>query len=513
MKPINYNDSGCDPISSNCIIWQGPDLDCISLCKGDNISNVIHKLAIELCELMDTFKISNFDLSCLDLEKCTPKDFKELIQLLIEKICEIENVSPSAKVSGGCPDCEVTIAECFYYDTPTGGTGTTLQLKDYVLAVGAKICGIVGQISTIQNTLVNHEGRIETLENAVAPPVVFPQITPTCVLPAVATDLDTVLIALETQFCTLQTATGDQIQILTALQAACAGLNTSIQLSGIQPMSDLAGWNTAPANLAQSFSNLWKVVCDMRNAVSLIQNNCCDTSCASIDLGVNVTVIDTQTIRITYSGTIPNNFIDNNPASTIVILDSAGNGPQTFNSVDIKSLYYDTGQYFEVNLAGPNGSNDIYVATTYRFLSDTGETCTNTNQAIGLGVNTCPDLILTADYTAVNYTFTWNGTIPTLVTMELYNGAGTSLISQQSLNITSTNPSGGFNMLTENTLYSIRIVINGTACDFETFNTLTYACVAPALQPPSLNYNEPSGDQTGKTIEQWVVDYEPFHPE
>lgn len=88
MKPINTDQSGCSPISSNCIIWQGPDIECLKLCKGDTVSEVVYKLATELCDIMTTLKITSYDLTCLNLGSCEPKDFQELIQLLIDKICE-----------------------------------------------------------------------------------------------------------------------------------------------------------------------------------------------------------------------------------------------------------------------------------------------------------------------------------------------------------------------------------------------------------------------------------------
>jgi hypothetical protein len=39
------NTSGCNPISSNCVVWQGPDLNCINVCTGDTISIIIAKMA------------------------------------------------------------------------------------------------------------------------------------------------------------------------------------------------------------------------------------------------------------------------------------------------------------------------------------------------------------------------------------------------------------------------------------------------------------------------------------
>ena len=47
MKPLNLDNSPCSPTSSNCVIWQGPDLACIKLCKGDTVSDVVAKLAAE----------------------------------------------------------------------------------------------------------------------------------------------------------------------------------------------------------------------------------------------------------------------------------------------------------------------------------------------------------------------------------------------------------------------------------------------------------------------------------
>ena len=86
MKPLNYDNSPCSPTSSNCVIWQGPDLHCIKLCKGDTISDVIANLATELCNVMDQLSITNYDLSCFELVGCKPETYQELLQFLIEHI-------------------------------------------------------------------------------------------------------------------------------------------------------------------------------------------------------------------------------------------------------------------------------------------------------------------------------------------------------------------------------------------------------------------------------------------
>ncbi|NCD07639.1 MAG: hypothetical protein EOL97_16135, partial [Spirochaetia bacterium] len=57
----------CIETSSNCIIWQGPDIPCISLCEGDNITNVVYNLATTFCNLSDQLQIENFDISCITI--------------------------------------------------------------------------------------------------------------------------------------------------------------------------------------------------------------------------------------------------------------------------------------------------------------------------------------------------------------------------------------------------------------------------------------------------------------
>jgi len=78
MKPLNYDNSPCSPISSNCVIWQGPDIPCIKLCAGDTISDVIFKLATELCTVLDTLNVTNYDLSCFNLTLVVQMIFKHL---------------------------------------------------------------------------------------------------------------------------------------------------------------------------------------------------------------------------------------------------------------------------------------------------------------------------------------------------------------------------------------------------------------------------------------------------
>lgn len=82
--------NGCMPISSNCVIWQGPRIPCLNLCKGDSITEVLYKFATDYCELLEQLDPTKYDLSCLSNINCPPETFSELIQGIIDKICDVE---------------------------------------------------------------------------------------------------------------------------------------------------------------------------------------------------------------------------------------------------------------------------------------------------------------------------------------------------------------------------------------------------------------------------------------
>ena len=94
MIPTNSSatTNGCNNISSNCVIWQGPDISCINLCNGDTISDIVAKLAQELCDLIEDGVTSNpnltgLDLSCLNIPGTTPTTLVPVLQAMVVQIC------------------------------------------------------------------------------------------------------------------------------------------------------------------------------------------------------------------------------------------------------------------------------------------------------------------------------------------------------------------------------------------------------------------------------------------
>jgi hypothetical protein len=92
MKPIGKKDTCANPTTSNCVVYQGPDIECIGLCKGDTITQAFYKLATEYCNTLKNFDISEYDFTCFNLGARTPDNFISLLNIMIEKICAAEGI-------------------------------------------------------------------------------------------------------------------------------------------------------------------------------------------------------------------------------------------------------------------------------------------------------------------------------------------------------------------------------------------------------------------------------------
>lgn len=487
MKPLNNNSEGCNPISSNCVIWQGPEIECIKLCKGDTVSDVVHKLATELCMLMDMTSLSSYDLTCLNVTACNPNNFQGLIQLIIDKLCEAlaATAQPSSNRFSTGSDTVVPIAECFYYKTELGDIVTTMTVSNYARAIGTRICDITAQIETINGILVNHENRITVIENTPPPTLVLPQVTPVCVDTPIATPMNVVLSAVEQQFCELRNATGQASQIYNGISAQCVNLNNQPTLSvsgGI--MSGLTGWVNNPANVADSITNLWLTICDLRSAVQYIKNNCCPGGCDGIAINMTAS-FNGSSIIIYLTGTIPSGFYDCDPGGSLfTITDSSGNSISQRISLQAY-INVMSGYSIMISPSSLNTASDFNIkADACLTNGSTGSTCRFCIEYYLDNTSSCPAITLSSiTDTSVSYSF-GASSAPATYTIQLWDGAGTLVISQNVVSVLSIGTQTGvFNGLTASTSYRLRVVITTGAttveCSFVPFTTIPVVCNQP----------------------------------
>ena len=291
MKPLNLDNKPCSPISSNCVVWQGPDIPCIKLCIGDTVSDVVFAMATELCTILDTLKVTNYDLTCFNLQACGPQDFQALIQFLITQICELQGVTVAPTKEQTCPDCVVSVADCF-----VTGTQTTMQLVDYVQLIGERVCSIITEISLINTQITDILIRVTTLENAPVPTFTIPSFTITCqigsLLSGTTQPIDTLLQEfINNVWCGFFTVTGSTTDLTNAVDANCI-TDASISLTK-SPATMGAGYagtwvpDVSYSSVADAINNIWISLCDIFNYLTVND--------------FTITVADTNTVNLELS--------------------------------------------------------------------------------------------------------------------------------------------------------------------------------------------------------------------
>ena len=319
MKPLNLDNRPCSPISSNCVIWQGPDITCIKLCTGDTVSDVVYQLATELCTVMDTLDIKNYDLSCFNLTACPPTDFQALIQFLITQICELQGLTPGTDgTRSTCPDCVITVAPCFVENGQT-----TMQLIDYVQMIATKICTIIDEITDLNNQITNIDARVTVLENTPPPTFTLPSILTDCTLAdgtivsGNSYPIDQILNALVNDdvhgYCALLGSTGLPADLLAAVAAQCIdGSSDSLANPGTTMGVEYFGsWVNTPVTVADAITNLWIALCDARlgiqesSVVVVAAGEGTEVTSATIGLTTTYTV-STLAVMLAAQAPVPN---------------------------------------------------------------------------------------------------------------------------------------------------------------------------------------------------------------
>lgn len=161
-KPTNLSShNGCVPTSSSCIIWQGKDIDCLTICKGASIDDVLHELGCLVCRLKDQQDVDTYDLTCFNLDSCDiPHTFRELMQFLLEITCQLQDAvlgeDGETVVSN---DTVVGVASCFQ-----GSLGNSATLSNYIQAIGEKVCEQENTIANQQLAILQMQGEIAILK-------------------------------------------------------------------------------------------------------------------------------------------------------------------------------------------------------------------------------------------------------------------------------------------------------------------------------------------------------------
>jgi len=321
-------------ISSEMVLWEGPNIPCLELCKGEKVSSVIAKIGTKLCDLTsDIDELQNLDYTCM-INKfnytgalLTPENFsfKLLFQLLLDNDCTlkqlIENIASTSATSS-----------------------VNLQGLDYK-CITAEILNLCGQIPTNPDILKVSQAIINIL----------------CDVQDEVADLLIRVITLETQVNSLgNPGTGGYTEPYIGpvpVGAPVGSVGTTVQVQDVLTSQCLGDYLTNPdiiqnpINLAQAAKNREVIICDLIERLTLIENSCCSFGCKDIKIGFLQTyTVTTNVYTLTFSfgaGTdIPQVFQD--CGSTFLLTDWKGvtttitNSPSTLTN----------GSTFTINLTG-----------------------------------------------------------------------------------------------------------------------------------------------------------------
>jgi hypothetical protein len=342
MEPSasNTRQPGCSPVSSNCVVWQGPDVKCLQICKGDSVSDVTFKLAQQVCAFREAINLSDLDLQCL-ISACgncsTPNtSLKAVLQMIITQVCTGTAGSGPTPPPYTLPN--INLAQCFQSEDANGNPVTQLPLDQYVYQIGVMVCQQVTALNQLTAITTSNTTRITALENRTPPTFTIPQITPTCSGPQVLTNVDVALTQLEVLYCSVSAALGGSTasavgaNLLAAAGKQCTNLNTASSFSSPgSAMSTLPGWKATIGSVADSLNNMWLTICDLRAGVTAALA-CCPSGCSLTTIGYTVVLSGsgpTLSAKVLLYGlsTIPSAFNDcaSPDGSVLVITDASGN--------------------------------------------------------------------------------------------------------------------------------------------------------------------------------------------
>ena len=329
--------NGCDNISSNCVIWQGPDISCINLCSGDTISEVTAKLGTKVCDIITNGVTANpslvgLDIDCLNIPGTTPTTLVPVLNDMIVAICA--NAQSTVDPTPGSELPLMTLPVCLQYTDTNGNPVTQLRLDAFALLVANQVCTNLSSIQTINATLTSYSNRLDVLEACVLPcsgTVAEKQIVPTCIVNVGAlTNVSVVVLALESAFCSLRDAVGLPSAInLAIVQSDITGSSNSLTTSSTS-YGSITGWNNSAVNLAQSVQNAWVVIDDLYTALAGVQSNCCESGCSSVTFAYSTSTTQNAAglingILFDFSGSsIPGTFNNVTGGNKIIVTDTSG---------------------------------------------------------------------------------------------------------------------------------------------------------------------------------------------
>ena len=344
MKPVNKKASSI-PVSSECIVWQGDNIPCLDIYKGDALSIITYTLAEQLCKISELG-----DLSSINIDKVVKlcnngnvdKTLLSILQLMVDNnICFKDTIDQIlirvGLLEAGSP---------FLLNTSCLGKNINTVEKTLQQLI-INICNYRTSVDNINTQLDSLQLQIDDVEDA----------------ESIENSIDTCLAL--NRFVSEQT-------ILTALEACQINIDIGTWEYPISLLGDLNvyysvgipvvdgcrstypnGWivSTCDYTIAEIVNNLAIAIYGQEDRITTVEEDCCTSKCEDIQLGFSVITNEEQTAVILrfrdVDGTkIPSDFTD---CGTKVVITDVNGDKETFiielanelitEDLDVSSLF------------------------------------------------------------------------------------------------------------------------------------------------------------------------------
>ncbi len=147
-----YNKACLDPISSDCVLYEGSPVDSLGICTGDTITEVLAVILakLELIAQGKGIKLNDLIVGCADLSilyQNSDKELASILQIILDKECSLQSQIDALTVTVNNPSTAVVVdLKCL---TVTGAV-TRSKLDQAIID---KICSLESQIQQLQTQI------------------------------------------------------------------------------------------------------------------------------------------------------------------------------------------------------------------------------------------------------------------------------------------------------------------------------------------------------------------------
>jgi hypothetical protein len=268
----------------------------------------VYKAAVVLCGLKDDLDLTDLDFQDL-FEVCSAcpepaKTLQNVLQLLIDKTKSLEDLLDELGGGGSGEEAVLHVASCFRTDDGSGDPITDLKHSDYTKAIGLQVCSVLIDLAGLTTRMNGLEDDVDDLKDRVT------------VLETGDDGLDALterVDDLETSVTGLTTVLGTNTDLAEINSEECPTSGPGNSVSSLAAGDGSALWTGSSDNVAESVKRIWLAVCDLRSAVKIIQDNCCQITCDDVVVDFDIKLSDDRTqatLFFAFKSHVPIGFTD-----------------------------------------------------------------------------------------------------------------------------------------------------------------------------------------------------------